>query len=139
MYGTPLRLEPMTAPSINDYDGVSLYAQHKRAMVVWTHEWNRAHPSGPKMHVMHPGWVDTAGVQTSLPTFRRVMGHLLRTPKQGADTVLWLAAHKPEVATEGIWFDRHLEPEHVFSITKKPQVSVEELIDYLDDALSSWL
>jgi dehydrogenase/reductase SDR family protein 12 len=139
MYGTPLCLEPMIAPPIDGYDGVSMYAQHKRAMVVWSHHWNQIHSSGPTMQVMHPGWVDTAGVEKSLPTFKKVMGALLRTPSQGADTVLWLADKRPDAPKEGIWLDRHVEPEHVFSITRRSKVKTEDLIDYLDEAIAPWL
>ena len=43
---------------------------------------------------MHPGWADTPGVQESLPTFSKVVGPLLRSPEQGADT---LAVQQPAV------------------------------------------
>ena len=41
-------------------------------------------------HAMHPGWVDTPGLRSSLPRFRRLMRPLLRDARQGADTVVWL-------------------------------------------------
>ena len=41
---------------------------------------------------MHPGWADTPGIKSSIPTFQRIMRPLLRTPEQGADTIVWLAA-----------------------------------------------
>ncbi len=139
MYGTPLRLLPMTEPSIDEYDGVSLYAQHKRAMVAWTHHWNKAHLRGPSMYVMHPGWVDTQGVQTSLPTFQKTLKGILRTPSQGADTVVWLADKRPSPPEAGIWLDRQNQPEHVFQLTRHSRNSVDELIDYLDTTLAPWL
>ena len=40
---------------------------------------------------MHPGWTDTPGVARSLPGFRAQMGTRLRTPAQGADTIVWAA------------------------------------------------
>jgi hypothetical protein len=40
---------------------------------------------------MHPGWARTPGVAGSLPTFNRIVGPLLRTPEQGADTIVHLA------------------------------------------------
>lgn len=40
---------------------------------------------------MHPGWADTEGVRTSLPSFHKTFAAKLRTPKQGVDTVVWLA------------------------------------------------
>ena len=39
---------------------------------------------------MHPGWVDTPGVRTFLPTFRALTRPVIRTPEQGTDTLVWL-------------------------------------------------
>jgi dehydrogenase/reductase SDR family protein 12 len=91
------------------YDGVKAYARAKRAQVVLNGQWaERAASSGVTFHAMHPGWVDTPGVRTSLPDFARVMGPLLRTPHQGADTMVWLAAAAEPLATNGdFWLDRH--------------------------------
>ena len=44
------------------------------------------------MHAMHPGWVDTPGVESGLPLFGKITGPILRTPEEGADTLVWLAA-----------------------------------------------
>ena len=65
-------------------------------------------------HAMHPGWADTPGVEASLPTFRRVVGPLLRTPAEGADTMVWLAADDGEpLATSGrFWLDRRVRSIH---------------------------
>ena len=47
------------------------------------------------------------GALTSLPRFRALMGPLLRTPTQGADTVVWLAAAPRALETNGqFWHDR---------------------------------
>ena len=48
---------------------------------------------------MHPGWADTPGIAAALPGFHRVMGPLLRTPAEGVDTMVWLAAdhHAPDL------------------------------------------
>jgi hypothetical protein len=59
------------------------------------------------MHSMHPGWVDTAGVDSGLPGFGKVMGPLLRSAEQGADTMIWLAATGAGDAAPGqFWLDR---------------------------------
>ncbi len=39
---------------------------------------------------MHPGWSDTPAVQTSMPQFREKLLNSLRTPEQGADTLVWM-------------------------------------------------
>ncbi|MGZ4730293.1 MAG: SDR family NAD(P)-dependent oxidoreductase [Acidimicrobiales bacterium] len=92
-----------------DFDGVKAYALAKRAQVVLNGEWAaRAADRGVTFHAMHPGWVDTPGVQASLPDFARVMGPWLRTPFQGADTMVWLATAREPLERNGrFWLDRH--------------------------------
>ena len=48
--------------------------------------------TGVVVHAMHPSWADTPGVQSSLPRFYELTRPLLRTPAQGADTIVWLGA-----------------------------------------------
>ncbi len=134
MYGAALSLEPMNCLDPNRYDGMAAYAWHKRAQVALTRWWNQSWLGRPRVEVMHPGWVDTAGVQTALPLFQRSLRPWLRTPEQGADTILWLAAERPQpVADGGIWLDRQLDPEHEFGFTRKSQVSPKDLADYLTE------
>ena len=103
-----------------DYDGVTAYARSKRAQVVATHEWaRRVDPKEVAFHCMHPGWVDTPGVRTSLPTFNRLLGPSLRTTDQGIDTILWLATTTTlEPASGGFWFDRHVRGEYRLPATR---------------------
>jgi NAD(P)-dependent dehydrogenase (short-subunit alcohol dehydrogenase family) len=75
------------------YDGVIAYAETKRAQVVLAELWAEVLAgTSVRVNAMHPGWADTPSVASSLPRFRRVMQALLRTPAEGADTVVWLAA-----------------------------------------------
>lgn len=96
------------------YRPAAAYARAKRALVVLNELWaDRLHGRGVVCHAMHPGWVDTPGVQTSLPGFHRVTGKLLRSPEEGADTVVWLgAAHAPAGRTGLFWHDRRPRPTH---------------------------
>jgi dehydrogenase/reductase SDR family member 12 len=96
------------------YDGRVTYARAKRAQVVLTHEWaKRVSRREIVFHAMHPGWVDTPGLESGLPTFRRVMLPLLRSPDQGADTAVWLATDGQALATTGdFWHDRRRRLEH---------------------------
>jgi hypothetical protein len=60
---------------------------------------------------MHPGWADTPGVSASLPGFYGAMGPLLRTPSEGADTIVWLAAEADPGASNGrLFLDRRPRP-----------------------------
>jgi len=96
------------------YDGVKAYAQVKRAQLVLNHEWPRHVARGAVVfHAMHPGWTDTPGLATSLPRFHGVARPLLRSPEQGADTLVWLAGAREATTTSGaFWFDRHQRLEH---------------------------
>ena len=77
------------------YRGAVAYARAKRAQVVLSHEWARRWGGdGVASYAVHPGWVDTPGLGSGLPSFSK-LGPLLRTPAQGADTVTWLAADEP--------------------------------------------
>lgn len=90
--------------SPDQYDGVTAYARAKRAQVALNADWARRYPESPVFSAMHPGWADTPGVRDSLPRFRRITRPILRTPAQGADTVLWLAA--TDVPSGRFWLDR---------------------------------
>lgn len=107
MYTARLDVDALARPA-TPFSGVRAYANAKRAQVVLNELWSRsAASSGIVFHAMHPGWADTPGVRESLPRFHALMGPLLRTPSQGADTVVWLAADPRALATSGqFWLDR---------------------------------
>jgi NAD(P)-dependent dehydrogenase (short-subunit alcohol dehydrogenase family) len=132
MYSTPLVPDDLNVTDPDRHDGVMAYARHKRAQVELTHWWNARFGPEIAFHVMHPGWVDTEGVRTSLPGFRRFFGPLLRNAEQGADTAIWLAAERPAVATEGIWLDRELRPEHVSDRTRTDANVREDMVRRLE-------
>ncbi len=97
-----------------EYAGGKAYARTKRMQVVLAEQWGeRLAPDGVTVHSTHPGWADTPGVTSSLPGFNKVMGPLLHTAEQGADTIVWLTA-APEAArsTGGFWHDRRVRPTH---------------------------
>jgi dehydrogenase/reductase SDR family member 12 len=91
------------------YDGVKAYAKAKRAQVVLNRQWAlRTKGSGVSFLAMHPGWADTPGVVDALPKFHRFMGPWLRSPEQGADTIVWLClADDPADRSGSFWLDRH--------------------------------
>ena len=46
-------------------------------------------------------------LETGLPGFRTVIGPILRSPDEGADTIVWLAAaEEPGRVTGKFWLDR---------------------------------
>ena len=134
--------------SADDYRGAAAYARAKRAQVVLTAEWARrfAHPDHPDrplptpgtgppdpadlaFHAMHPGWALTPGVESSLPTFRRLTGPVLRSPEQGADTIAWLALH-PDLPGNGrLWHDRRPRSAHRVPWTRTRATDARRLWD----------
>ena len=94
------------------WDGTRAYARAKRAQVVLMREWSRRIPRDDiAFTAMHPGWADTPGLAASLPGFHRWMGPLLRSPAQGVDTMVWLAADPdaPDLAGRLV-LDRRVRP-----------------------------
>ena len=113
MYTQRLDLADVNWVTRRPYDGVKAYAQTKRMQVVLAELWARELAPAVHVYSMHPGWADTRSVQTSLPSFHRLMKRLLRTPDQGADTVVWLAARQPAPEPSGtFWFDREIRSAH---------------------------
>ncbi len=111
MYGQMLIADDLQALGVGP---VACYARSKRAQVVLSGLWaEQLADRGVAAYAMHPGWADTPGIQGSLAGFATVAGPLLRTPEQGADTIVWLGA-APDLPTGGFWHDRRRRPEHLF-------------------------
>ena len=120
MYATGLTVDHLEMT--DDYRGSEQYARAKRAQVTLNALWaERPDTRGVVFHAVHPGWADTPGVEASLPKFRRIVGPLLRTPEQGADTLVWLAADDgaPLATTGKFWLDRRTRPIHKLPTTRR--------------------
>jgi dehydrogenase/reductase SDR family member 12 len=111
------------------FDGKVAYARTKRAQVILSELWaERLKDSGVHVHAMHPGWADTPGLRSSLPGFYRATKRLLRTPREGADTIVWLgAASEPTRSSGGFWHDRRLRPTHRVPWTRETPRDREQL------------
>jgi dehydrogenase/reductase SDR family member 12 len=105
------------------YDGVVAYAETKRAQVVLAELWaEELAGSSVVVNAMHPGWADTPAVQSSLPRFHRLTRSILRTPAEGADTAVWLAASPAARAWSGrFFFDREPRSTHLLPFTRESQ------------------
>jgi len=116
-----------------EYSGTTAYAHAKRGQVILTGLWaRRLQGTGVSVHAMHPGWADTPGVAGSLPLFDKLMGPFLRTPEQGADTMVWLAAAPEPAATSGeLWFDREVVPRHLLDRTRESEGDRQDLWERL--------
>ena len=120
MYGQKLRIDDLQTER-DTYRPAVVYARTKRAQVVMAQEWAaRLRDAGIVVHAVHPGWVDTPGVDRWLPKFKALTRPLLRTPEQGADTFVWVAAsEEPGHSTGRFWHDRQSRPLHYIGRTKE--------------------
>ncbi|MEO1574480.1 MAG: SDR family NAD(P)-dependent oxidoreductase, partial [Pseudomonadota bacterium] len=117
-----------------EYRGAGAYALAKRGQVILTERWAaELAEKNVVVHAMHPGWADTPGVRTSLPEFYRITKRFLRTPEQGADTIVWLAAAaKAAESTGGFWLDRQPHLTHILRKTRETESDRERLWSSLE-------
>lgn len=115
----------------SEWNGTRQYAIAKRAQIVMNAEWARRE-RGVTFAVMHPGWADTPGVASAIPAFRAVTSLILRSPRQGADTIAWLVATDDAIASGKFWCDRETVPEHRLPTTRRSDTAARR------DALWEW-
>ena len=128
------------------YIGPLAYAESKRAEVELTHCWSeRLQASRVAVHAMHPGWSDTPSAWGAVPSLAAPVRPLLRTPEQGADTLLWLAVNPRVVEHESgqFWFDRRPRDTHRLGFGKSSEAEREsfwelccDLAEYTPDTAS---
>lgn len=96
------------------YSPKKLYARTKREEVVITELWaQELTAQGVVVQAMHPGWVDTKGVREWMPVFRTITAPIIRSPEDGADTIVWLGAAPEALERTGLfWHDRRARPTH---------------------------
>ncbi|MEM9254289.1 MAG: SDR family NAD(P)-dependent oxidoreductase [Pseudomonadota bacterium] len=129
MYTQKIQVDDLQSEQ-GTYAGPVAYARAKRGLMILTEVWARRwEKDGIVVNAMHPGWADTPGVAESLPGFRKLMGPLLRTPEEGADTVCWLAAATEAGKISGEFFlDRKPHLSHVFSHTQETELERAQLL-----------
>ena len=129
MYTQKLRVDDLQSER-GQFDGPKVYARTKRAEVILTELWaEQLAGTGVVVHAVHPGWADTPGVRSSLPRFYKVTRPLLRTPAEGADTIVWLgAAAEPGRSSGRFWHDRRARPTHWLRWTRETREEREQLL-----------
>jgi dehydrogenase/reductase SDR family protein 12 len=135
MYTQPL---PTDDPEYRNgrYRGATAYARTKRIQVAFTRILaDRWAAQRICVYCMHPGWADTPGVADALPGFRRLTGRILRSPAQGADTAVWLAATEPAPPTGRFWHDRRTRAEHYLPFTRESDRDRQLLWQYCARAI----
>lgn len=120
------------------FNGTIAYARTKRAEIslaeAFATRWTWCNQSS-----MHPGWADTPGVESSLPGFHKLTRDRLRTPAQGADTIVWLAGKvDPPFPNGAFWFDRTAAAPHPLRWTQWRSATPDALWDTLMHQLDQW-
>lgn len=129
MYAQRLRVDD---PEFHEgeFNGTAAYARTKRMQVVLAELWAKR-MTGVSVHAMHPGWADTPGVTDSLPGFAKIVGPILRTAAQGADTAVWLLGSPEAGESTGLfWHDRRPRPTSYLPYTRYSDEDAEKLWDY---------
>lgn len=123
-----------------DYDKVDTYANVKRAQVTLVEELAKSSEwKAFTMVSMHPGWVDTGGLEEALPRFYKLIGNRLRSASQGADTVSWLLATKTDLVDGKFYFDRNTVSPYISDSYKPSKKQREQLVDSLKSYVDSKL
>jgi NAD(P)-dependent dehydrogenase (short-subunit alcohol dehydrogenase family) len=133
MYGASLRSEPDTIEFRDGtYNAVQAYSRTKRMQVVLADAWADRFPvTDVRVESMHPGWVETPGVATHLPRFRKATKPLLRTAEDGADTAVWLVATQPPSRPGHFWHDRVQRPTTFGWQREQDPVAVSRFLEYV--------
>lgn len=119
------------------WDGVRVYAQAKRAQVDLVAEATER-GEAPLQVTVHPGWANTPGVTDSLPGFDKVMGPILRSPDEGAETIVWLVASDPDDLSPGaLYHDRRTRGTVRWPGTGTSATARARLVRIIDDQTTS--
>jgi NAD(P)-dependent dehydrogenase (short-subunit alcohol dehydrogenase family) len=119
MYTARLRGEDLQLEH-HSFDGSRFYAHTKRAQVILTELLAQRERDGVLFASMHPGWVATPGLRTSMPRFFKATRPLLRDARQGADSIVWLATVSREETPTGLfWHDRRPRSTHRIPTTRE--------------------
>lgn len=133
MYTQPLAVKQLVQGDAS-YNGAVAYARAKRALMVVTRQWARDWAGdGVVVNAMHPGWADTPGVESALPGFHTLTRRVLRSPEQGADTIVWLAVASEAGDVSGkLFMDRQMQPEYLLKSTRERRGEKRKLLRYLE-------
>ena len=133
MYPVKFDVKQLSAKKTT-FDGVKVYAMAKRAQIMLCEHWAQKFAQhGIVVHVMHPGWAETPGVEKSLPKFYRLTRPILRSPEHGADTIVWLAAAKmPGNCSGKFWHDRRSRDPYLIPGTRPTKNGIKQLLNFLE-------
>ncbi len=133
MYSQKLEVRKLIARP-EGYSGSVAYARAKRALMVMTEKWAEEWADeGIVVNAMHPGWADTPGVESALPGFHKLTKRILRSPEEGADTIVWLtAATEAGKASGKLFLDREPRTTYLLSSKVEDDGEREALFEFLE-------
>lgn len=106
LYTQAVTLDDLTNAKTEDFNGTRAYAKAKRIQTIVASQAAKE-PSGPIQLAVHPGWVDTPGLEKLLPGFHKALKPVLRSPSSGVDTIKWLCTTETRNLNNGaFYFDR---------------------------------
>lgn len=132
MYPQKLDLSDLTWRE-KPYDKVKSYANAKRAQVIV----NALLAQRYRHYVFscsHPGWVKTNALAEALPGFTQRLSNRLRTPEEGADTILWCLEQGRQLKSGLFWFDRRSRNTTPFFWTQESESDRLALLALLESA-----
>ena len=133
MYTQKLRCDELVMKP-DKYNGSVAYARAKQRSPCSPSSGLRHVEHNIAVNSMHPGWADTPGVQTALPGFRRVTKRVLRSPAEGADTIVWLArASEADQVSGKLFLDREPRTTHLRPRTQERPEERARLVDWLTE------
>ena len=136
MYTEPLVCKRLVMKP-DRYHGATAYARAKRALSVLTEQWaNDWAADNIVVNAMHPGWADTPGVKSALPTFRKITQRVLRNSEEGADTIVWLArATEADKLSGKLFLDREARTPYLVKKHREKPGERERLPELLVETL----
>lgn len=124
------------------FDGAAVYSRCKRMQQVLNESyWPRKHPN-LRFLLPHPGFADTVGVERSLPGFYKNFKAILRTPEQGADSIVWCACSPAaaQIPNGSFVEDRHVAKAHLIGAGTQPSDElVKQFVDKIEQVAAPYL
>jgi dehydrogenase/reductase SDR family protein 12 len=121
-------------------DATRQYAKNKRQQLALVEHYARTVSSDRVLFVAcHPGWVETPLVREEMPGFYARMRGSLRTPEQGADTIVWLCCvDRARLRNGGFYFDRAPAHKHLpLSDTSYAPRAAEKLLERIHERIEN--
>lgn len=118
------------------YDAIKQYAFHKRQQIQLIEYFQNKYTDFEyDFYAMHPGWVDTQGLQQGMPIFYSLTRGILRDAYAGADSIEWLLCSERQKSGY-LYFDRKVVSSYPLFWVKRSAIAGQEFAVKLEIQLS---